>query len=258
MGIFGKKKTSEVVQELLTLKSKISELPQKYPTGTFTFGTGVAQAQEQIPTICRNIDEAIRALDIGVDPYDRPITKSQIADGLIRLVNATRKPAFVGLMIAVLSSEGVLVLETYMNELEQIASTIAGTVAEQKYAPAKGGGKVKREKKGTINYCPKCGSPVKEGSLFCENCGYELSKEKKISKPEDKKRKLTPLGYVIGIGGMLLALFSYFFLGVDRYFYDLHGTLGLSDIFWAIIGGMIWIFIIMAILTPVALKLGTK
>ena len=111
-------------------------------------------------------------------------------------------------------------------------------------------------------FCPKCGSPIKEDSLFCENCGFDLSKkelkEKKISKPEGKKRKLTPLGYVIGIGGMLLAAFSYFFLGMGNYFADLRGTFGLSETIWTFIGGMIWIFIIMAILTPVALKFCTK
>ncbi|MCK4247000.1 MAG: zinc-ribbon domain-containing protein [Methanomicrobia archaeon] len=182
-----KKNTSEIVQELLALKSKISELPQKYPTGTFTFGTGVGEAQEQIPIICRNIDEAIRALDTGVDPYNHPITKSQIADGLIRLVNATRAPAFVGLMTAVLSSEGVQVLETYMNELERAASTIPQTVTE-KYAPVK-------EKEKGMKFCPKCGSQIKEGSLFCENCGFALSK----GEPKEKKpsKKVVPKMIVI-------------------------------------------------------------
>jgi predicted nucleic acid-binding Zn ribbon protein len=182
-----KKNTSEIVQELLALKSKISELPQKYPTGTFTFGSGVGEAQKQIPTICAVIDDAIKALEKGLDIHNRPITISQIADGVKRLVIATRAPAFVGLMTAVLSSEGVRVLETYMNELEQIASTIAGTAAEQKYASTKRREKVKREKKGTIKYCPKCGSPIKEGSLFCENCGFDLSKgEPKEKKPSKK------------------------------------------------------------------------
>ena len=33
----------------------------------------------------------------------------------------------------------------------------------------------KSTKKG-IKFCPKCGSLIKEDSLFCENCGFELSK----------------------------------------------------------------------------------
>ena len=194
-----KKNTSEIVQELLALKSKISELPQKYPTGTFTFGTGVGEAQEQIPIICRNIDEAIRALDTGVDPYNHPITKSQIADGLIRLVNATRKPAFVGLMIAVLNSEGIQALENHMNELERAASTIPQTVTE-KYAPVK-------EKEKGMKFCPKCGSQIKEGSLFCENCGFALSK----GEPKEKKpsKKVVPKMIVI-IAIIAVVIISYF------------------------------------------------
>jgi len=123
--LFGKQKTaSGIVQELLTLKSKTSELPQKYPTGALVFGAGAGKAQEQIPIICRNIDEAIRALNTGLDPHNRPITKFQIADGIKRLVNATRKPAFIGLMTVVLSGDGIQLLENYLNELEQIASRI--------------------------------------------------------------------------------------------------------------------------------------
>jgi len=75
---------------------------------------------------------------------------------------------------------------------------------------------------------------------------------------EGKKRKLTPFGYVISIGGMLLAVFLYFFLGIGDYFADLSGTFGLSEMVWAVVGGIIWIFVIMAILTPIVLKVGTK
>jgi hypothetical protein len=122
--IFGKGKASEIVLELQTLRSKISELPQKYPTGAFTFGPGAGTAQEQVPTICAVIDDAIKALEKGLDIHNRPITKPQIADGLKRLVEATRRPAFVGLITAVLSSPGISELEKCMNELEQIASKI--------------------------------------------------------------------------------------------------------------------------------------
>lgn len=77
----------------------------------------------------------------------------------------------------------------------------------------------------------------------------------KTSKSE-AKRKLTPLGYFISIGGMLLGLFSYLSLGVDRFFLGLRGVLGLSDIVWAIIGGIIWIHVIMVIPCFILLKLG--
>jgi hypothetical protein len=114
-----------IVQDLLSLKARVSELPRQYPVGGLSVGPGVGQAQEQITIICRNIDEAIRALNIGLDPHDRPITKPQIADGLNRLVNATRNPAFAGLMTVMLSGEGIQVLENYVNELEQIANRIS-------------------------------------------------------------------------------------------------------------------------------------
>jgi hypothetical protein len=122
--IFGKGKTSETVQKLQALKSKISEIPQRYQTGAFVTGPGVGQVREQIPIICRNIDDAIRALKTGLDPYNRPITKPQIADGLKRLVDQTRRPAFIGVISTVLRVEGVSELEKYMNELEQIAGKI--------------------------------------------------------------------------------------------------------------------------------------
>ena len=161
---------SEIIQELEILKSKISELPKKYPTGTFTFGAGAGRAQEQIPLICRNIDEAIRALTTGLDPYNRPITKSQVADGLNRLVNSTKNPAFVGLMSGILDSQGIRTLENCMSELEQIASVMPQAVTER-HAPIK-----KKEK---VNHCPKCEAPIKEGSSFCENCGANLQKIEK-------------------------------------------------------------------------------
>lgn len=124
MKIFGKGKASEIVLELQALKSKISELPQKYPTGAFTFGPGVVTAQEQIPTICAVIDDAVKALEKGLDVHNRPISRPQIADGLRRLVIATRKPAFIGLVSVVLSLDGVAELEKYMDNMEQIANKI--------------------------------------------------------------------------------------------------------------------------------------
>jgi len=123
--LFGKKKiTSEIVQELLTLKSKISELPQKYQTNALTFGAGVGKAQEQIPTLCAIIDDFVSALKTGLDRHNKPITKPYVASELKRLVAHTRQAAFIGLVSTVLNPTGVNKLEKYMNELEQIASKI--------------------------------------------------------------------------------------------------------------------------------------
>ena len=127
MGIFGrlrKNKDAEIIGELKTLKAKLSILLQKYSKGAFTFGQGVSTAQEQIPIICANIDDAVKALEKGVDRSNRPITRPQIAEGLRRLVIATRRPAFVGLVSTVLNPTGVRELERCMDELVQIAVKI--------------------------------------------------------------------------------------------------------------------------------------
>ena len=46
-----------------------------------------------------------------------------------------------------------------------------------------------------IRYCPKCGTPIKEDSSFCENCGFALSK----GEPKEKKpsKKVSPKMIVI-------------------------------------------------------------
>jgi hypothetical protein len=122
--VFGTGGQSDVIRELQVLKAEISRLPQKYSSGGFTFGTGSSTATEQIPTICAVIDDAVKALEKGLDVHNRPITKPQIVDGLKRLVAATRRPAFIGLVSAALNPTGVRELEGYMNQLEQIANKI--------------------------------------------------------------------------------------------------------------------------------------
>ncbi len=112
-------------QILLNLKAELSSLTTKYPSTGFSFGGGAVQAQEQIPIICQNIDDAIKALNTGQDPHGNPITKAQITDGLKNLVEATRKPAFIGLMTAALNGEGIRQLEHNLNELERIAEKIS-------------------------------------------------------------------------------------------------------------------------------------
>jgi hypothetical protein len=79
-----------------------------------------------------------------------------------------------------------------------------------------------------------------------------------MSKQEPDKRELAALGYVISIAGMLLAALAYLFLDIGRFFNGLEGVLGLSGPSWAIIGGVIWIFIIMALLVPVVLRVGIR
>lgn len=80
----------------------------------------------------------------------------------------------------------------------------------------------------------------------------------KTSRSTNKKKKLTPFGFIVAIGAMLLAMFLYFYLGIDQLFVRFEGLFGLSDIAWAFIGGMIWLFLIMGIITPIVFKVGVK
>ena len=123
--LFGTGKASGVVNELQTLREDISILPVQCPALGVSFGGGARQAQEQIPIICQNIDQAVKALKTGLDPNQRPITKQQISAGLKNLVNATRKPAFIGLMTVVLNGDGIKLLENHLNNLERIANGIS-------------------------------------------------------------------------------------------------------------------------------------
>jgi hypothetical protein len=120
----GKSAKSSHEKPLIDIKERIARLPTQFPTSAHTFGAGAMQAQEQIPIISRNIDQAVAALKTGIDPNGNPITKQQISSGLKNLVRATQKPAFIGLMSAVLDSNGIQQLERSMVELERIADGI--------------------------------------------------------------------------------------------------------------------------------------
>jgi HEAT repeat protein len=127
--------SSDIVSELQLLKQKISALPQKYSTGSAGPNViGVAgpsvnlrerPAQAQIPTICAVIDDAIKALEQGLDIKNKPITIPEIAGALKRLAADTRRPEFVFLVSTVLNQTGLSELEKCMGELEQIASKIS-------------------------------------------------------------------------------------------------------------------------------------
>jgi hypothetical protein len=124
--LLGKKKGPlyKIVWNLSDLQRKIPRLPKQYPAGGFTFGAGKGVAEEQIPIICRNIEEALGALETGLDPNGNPITKKQIGEGLMNLVQATKKPGFAGLLNGVLNVDGIAELESYMDRLRDVAGQL--------------------------------------------------------------------------------------------------------------------------------------
>jgi len=118
------KGTLTIIPELQALKSKIAKIPEDYPVYALVMGPGASTARQQIPTICQVIDDAIKALQTGLDIHNRPITKLQIAAGLKRLIYQTREPAFIGLVSTVIDFNGIEELKRCMNELDKTADKI--------------------------------------------------------------------------------------------------------------------------------------
>jgi ribosomal protein S18 len=117
---------TNLIQDLLNIKIKLSELQKNSGVGHFWSEPGLRQqAQEHIPIICMNIDQAIKALKTGFDPNNNPITKPQIAHGLKNLIKATQTPEFIGLVGTVLNFMQIQMLEKYINELEKISNRIS-------------------------------------------------------------------------------------------------------------------------------------
>jgi hypothetical protein len=127
MGIldrFKKSKEADVdrdIDDLQSIKARIEPLPAKYPTKTKVVGSFAQDPRELIPLICRNIDEAARALTTGRDPKGNPITEAGVGKGLGNLVEATQGPRFVGGISMALNMEGVQELMKAMSELQGIA-----------------------------------------------------------------------------------------------------------------------------------------
>ncbi|HTP29947.1 MAG TPA: hypothetical protein VMK12_30360 [Anaeromyxobacteraceae bacterium] len=113
------------ITDLEALQARLELLPTRYLTKgqVVSYGPG---PQEQIPIICRNIADAVKALRTGRDANGTPITASQVGTGLENLVTAVSGPAFTGGMSLVLGADGVREFESSINKLASVATSLRG------------------------------------------------------------------------------------------------------------------------------------
>jgi HEAT repeat protein len=109
---------------LASLRAQLGSLPASSPTDSAVLGPGAGHAREQIPLICRAIDDATAALRTGRDAHGEPITLAQVGAGLNSLLDDTTGAGFSGLMLTVLSPEGVCELERLLAELGDVAARL--------------------------------------------------------------------------------------------------------------------------------------
>jgi uncharacterized membrane protein YvbJ len=67
-------------------------------------------------------------------------------------------------------------------------------------------------------HCPSCGKELREGSVFCHNCGYQLTVNEE-SLTREKIRQQRPLGITIlsilhTLGGVAVIAVQIFFAGM--------------------------------------------
>jgi len=116
-------KISKVVDNLQAIMGTVSVLAEKYPRNRFAGGAGVAQAEKQIPWICRTLNEASDALNSGQDPFGNPITVAQVVSGLEQLVAYVRNASYGTLMEMVYPGIDKP-LQKCMDKLERIIAKI--------------------------------------------------------------------------------------------------------------------------------------
>jgi len=113
----------EVCSELTVLRSKVLGFSKQYPLPINKGGPGVAKAEKQIPWIDRTLKEAAVALTTGKDPFDNPITITQIKSGLEQLINMVCDDEYLTFMDMIY--EGIAnPLKNTMQELKQIIERI--------------------------------------------------------------------------------------------------------------------------------------
>ena len=61
-------------------------------------------------------------------------------------------------------------------------------------------------------YCPNCGKEIKDGAVFCSNCGYSknknIEKNKGIKLPKFNKKIITPILVVLGVLALGIVIYN--------------------------------------------------
>ncbi len=131
--------SNEIEKSLSDIRTKFTQLPHSFPAIGESVGPGAEVAKQQISIISTNIEQALKALESGLDPNGNPITRELVGEGLTHLVNAAQCSEFLGLMSCILSIEGVTQMEGYLNELKSLAGQLAqlSPADEQRLEPPK-------------------------------------------------------------------------------------------------------------------------
>jgi hypothetical protein len=103
---------------------RLEALPIRHPARVTTVGPGVARAQEQVPLLCRTLDDAVGALRTGRDQAGNLISAAQVGAGLQHLVDGVTGPGVARLMRAALDDDGVREFEELLLELCGIAAAL--------------------------------------------------------------------------------------------------------------------------------------
>jgi hypothetical protein len=114
----------EPVEALEEVESRLDALPIRHPARVAAVGPGVARAHEQVPDLCRTLDDAVAALRTGRDRAGNPIAAAQVGAGLQHLVDGTSGPGVARLMGAALDDAGVQEFEELLDALRDIAAAL--------------------------------------------------------------------------------------------------------------------------------------